>query len=184
MSDYSDSDDEFGAMIYQSSLTAKRHQQAEQVEVAAEQAEDKVDGTKVGETNNVNTLQTNNNNQHFPYKLHSILEYAHNSPTPSIHNCIKWNIDNKSFTIYNKEILINEIVGLFSKQTKFRSFVSLLLLAYILCILAVKGPPRILTQLFLLSHIIIDETIKPMGIYNIPKYKCMVTSTFYPWTIK
>ena len=40
MPDYSDSDDEFGAMIYQSSLTAKRHQQQ------AEAAEDtKVDGT-------------------------------------------------------------------------------------------------------------------------------------------
>ena len=129
MSDYSDSDDEFGAMIYQSSLTAKRHQQQEQ---AAEQAvEDTIDSnTQTKDDNNIkakddtNLIQTNNNTQHFPYKLHSILEYASNSPTHTIHNCIKWNSDNKSFTIYNKEILMTEIVGLFSKQTKFRSFAS------------------------------------------------------------
>jgi len=135
MSDYSDSDDEFGAMIYQSSLTAKRHQQQQAEEVQDNIIAANVDGTSDinSQTNDSNVLQTNNNNQntsqHFPYKLHSILEYASNSTTPTIHNCIKWNSDNKSFTIYNKEILINEIVGLFSKQTKFRSFVS----CYVLC---------------------------------------------------
>ena len=62
--------------------------------------------------------------QHFPYKLHQMLDYTSNSPSTSIQNCIQWNIDNKSFTIYNKEIFMNDVVTLFSKQTKFRSFVS------------------------------------------------------------
>lgn len=64
--------------------------------------------------------------QHFPYKLHQMLDHTQNSPNISIQNCISWNIDGKSFTIYNKEIFMNDVVTLFSKQTKFRSFVSLL----------------------------------------------------------
>ena len=63
--------------------------------------------------------------QHFPYKLHQMLDYTQNSPNTSIQNCIQWNIDGKSFTIYNKEIFMNDVVTLFSKQTKFRSFVSI-----------------------------------------------------------
>jgi len=66
--------------------------------------------------------------QHFPYKLHQMLDYVvHNSPNTSIQNCISWNIDGKSFTIYNKEIFMNDVITLFSKQTKFRSFVSIVL---------------------------------------------------------
>ena len=63
--------------------------------------------------------------QHFPYKLHQMLNFSHSSPNPQVQNCISWNNDGKSFTIYNKEIFMNDVVTLFSKQTKFRSFVSL-----------------------------------------------------------
>ena len=70
--------------------------------------------------------------QHFPYKLHQMLNYTSNSPNVSIQNCIQWNIDNKSFTIYNKEIFMNDVVTLFSKQTKFRSFVSVLFCMFLM----------------------------------------------------
>ena len=71
--------------------------------------------------------------QHFPYKLHLMLNYSQNSSNPQVQNCISWNIDGKSFTIYNKEIFMNDVVTLFSKQTKFRSFVSFVVVYCFVC---------------------------------------------------
>ena len=56
---------------------------------------------------------------HFPFRLYDMLEYAsehgHNS-------AVSWSDDGREFIVHQEEIM--EIVPLFFKLTKFRSFVS------------------------------------------------------------
>jgi len=60
--------------------------------------------------------------QHFPFKLYDMLEYAADSEYSS---SVSWSEDGMSFAINNKDIFMECIVPLFFKQTKFRSFVSI-----------------------------------------------------------
>ena len=68
--------------------------------------------------------------QHFPYKLYDMLEYAADS---EYSYSVSWSEDGMSFAINNKDTFMECIVPLFFKQTKFRSFVSVLY--YVLCLI-------------------------------------------------
>jgi len=57
----------------------------------------------------------------FPYKLYEMLEYACDS---EFNSACSWSADGSAFVIHNKEVMMEELVPMFFKQTKFRSFVS------------------------------------------------------------
>lgn len=58
----------------------------------------------------------------FPYKLHEMLEYACDSASNS---ACSWTADGTAFVIVDKDVMMEELVPKFFRQTKFRSFVSL-----------------------------------------------------------
>ena len=59
---------------------------------------------------------------HFPFKLYDMLEYASDSVEHG--SAVSWTEDGKGFIIRDKDLFLNDIVPLFFRQTKFRSFVS------------------------------------------------------------
>ena len=60
--------------------------------------------------------------QHFPFKLYHMLQYAAESQYGS---AVSWDEDGMSFAIHDRDTFMEFIVPMFFKQTKFRSFVSL-----------------------------------------------------------
>lgn len=70
---------------------------------------------------------------HFPYKLYDMLEYAADS---EFFYAVSWSEDGKSFAIHDKDELMMHVVPMFFKQTKFRSFVSIIFAVHcIMCVL-------------------------------------------------
>mmetsp|Transcript_1618 Transcript_1618/g.3353 ORF Transcript_1618/g.3353 Transcript_1618/m.3353 type:complete len:152 (+) Transcript_1618:107-562(+) len=63
--------------------------------------------------------------QTFPFKLYNMLEYACDSEFGS---CISWTADGSAFIIHDKDVMMDNIAPMFFNQTKFRSFVSILIL--------------------------------------------------------
>eukprot|EP00984_Skeletonema_dohrnii_P022764 scaffold11868_cov111-Skeletonema_dohrnii-CCMP3373.AAC.1 len=57
--------------------------------------------------------------QTFPFKLYSMLEYACDSEFSS---CISWTADGSAFIIHDKEVMMDNLAPMFFNQTKFRSF--------------------------------------------------------------
>ena len=62
--------------------------------------------------------------QTFPFKLYEMLEYACDSEFIS---SLSWSADGSAFIIHDKDVMMNDLAPMFFKQTKFRSFVSVLL---------------------------------------------------------
>ena len=58
---------------------------------------------------------------HFPYKLYDMLEYVADSKYSS---AVSWSEDGTQFSIHDKVMLMDHVVPMFFKQSKFRSFVS------------------------------------------------------------
>ena len=76
--------------------------------------------------------------QHFPFKLYDMLEYAADSEYCST---VSWVDDGRAFVISDKDMFMEYLVPLFFKQTKFRSFVSatcVVLPAAYLCFLFIR----------------------------------------------
>ena len=65
----------------------------------------------------------NRPSSHFPYKLYDMLEYAADS---EFFYAVSWSEDGISFAIHDKDEFMMFVVPKFFKQTKFRSFVSIL----------------------------------------------------------
>eukprot|EP00985_Skeletonema_marinoi_P011877 scaffold5632_cov146-Skeletonema_marinoi.AAC.7 len=63
--------------------------------------------------------------QAFPFKLYEMLEYARAS---GVSSSISWLADGNGFVIHNKDAMMNDLTPMFFNQTKFRSFVSVLIL--------------------------------------------------------
>ena len=63
--------------------------------------------------------------QTFPFKLYNMLEYACDSEFGS---CISWTADGSEFIIHDKDDMMDNLAPMFFNQTKFRSFVSVLIL--------------------------------------------------------
>ena len=63
--------------------------------------------------------------QTFPFKLYEMLEYARAS---GVGSSISWLADGTGFVIHNKDVMMNDLTPMFFNQTKFRSFVSVLIL--------------------------------------------------------
>lgn len=57
----------------------------------------------------------------FPYKLYEMLEYACDSESNS---ACSWTADGGAFVIVDRDVMMEELVPKFFRQTKFRSFVS------------------------------------------------------------
>lgn len=57
----------------------------------------------------------------FPWKLFNMLETASEL---GLHHTLSWTPDGKSFAIWDREKFMSQVVPLFFKQSKFRSFVS------------------------------------------------------------
>ena len=71
----------------------------------------------------------------FPYKLREMLEHASSCDSAELQSACFWSPDGTAFVISNTDVVMEELVPMFFKQTKFRSFVSLLLNALtILCV--------------------------------------------------
>lgn len=66
----------------------------------------------------------NRPSSHFPYKLYDMLEYAADS---EFFYAVSWSEDGTSFAIHDKDEFMMHVVPLFFKQTKFRSFVSIIM---------------------------------------------------------
>ena len=64
--------------------------------------------------------------QTFPFKLYEMVEYACDS---EFADSLFWLPDGSAFVIQDKDVMMNELAPMFFKQTKFRSFVSVTLLA-------------------------------------------------------
>ena len=62
--------------------------------------------------------------QTFPFKLYEMLEYACDS---EFANSLFWSPDGSAFIIQDKDVMMGNLAPKFFKQTKFRSFVSVLL---------------------------------------------------------
>ncbi|KAL7428292.1 hypothetical protein ACHAXH_002227 [Discostella pseudostelligera] len=56
---------------------------------------------------------------HFPFKLYDMLQYAANSEYSS---AASWSVDGRAFIIHRRDVFLENLVPLFFKQTKFRSF--------------------------------------------------------------
>jgi len=65
--------------------------------------------------------------QTFPFKLYEMLEYARASAS-GVGSSISWLADGTGFVIHNKDAMMNDLTPMFFNQTKFRSFVSVLIL--------------------------------------------------------
>ena len=63
--------------------------------------------------------------QTFPFKLYEMLKYARAS---GVSSSISWLADGTGFVIHNKDAMMNDLTPMFFNQTKFRSFVSVLIL--------------------------------------------------------
>jgi len=59
------------------------------------------------------------NRDHFPFKLYAMLQYAANSEHSS---AASWSVDGRAFIIHRRDVFLENLVPLFFKQTKFRSF--------------------------------------------------------------
>ena len=57
----------------------------------------------------------------FPHKLYEMLEYACDS---EFNSACSWSADGSTFAISNRNVMMEELVPMFFRQTKFRSFVS------------------------------------------------------------
>ena len=57
----------------------------------------------------------------FPHKLYEMLEYACDS---EFNSACSWSADGSAFAISNRNVMMEELVPMFFRQTKFRSFVS------------------------------------------------------------
>eukprot|EP00984_Skeletonema_dohrnii_P011056 scaffold4390_cov71-Skeletonema_dohrnii-CCMP3373.AAC.10 len=55
----------------------------------------------------------------FPHKLYEMLEYACDS---EINSACSWSADGSAFAISNRNVMMEELVPMFFRQTKFRSF--------------------------------------------------------------
>ena len=79
----------------------------------------------------------NRPSSHFPYKLYDMLEYAADS---EFFYSVSWSEDGTSFAIHDKDEFMMHVVPLFFKQTKFRSFVSIIMsssrIMMMMCIIA------------------------------------------------
>ena len=73
----------------------------------------------------MNEKQQQQQQQTFPFKLYEMLEYARASGYSS---SISWLADGTGFVIHDKDAMMNDITPMFFKHTKFRSFVSVLIL--------------------------------------------------------
>jgi hypothetical protein len=69
-------------------------------------------------------VQQHQQQQTFPFKLYEMLEYACDSEFIS---SLSWSADGSAFIIHDKDVMMNDLAPMFFKQTKFRSFVSVLL---------------------------------------------------------
>lgn len=67
------------------------------------------------------TMKEQQQHQTFPYKLYEMLEYACDSEFSS---SLSWSADGNCFIIHDKEVMMDDLAPMFFKQTKFRSFVS------------------------------------------------------------
>jgi uncharacterized protein (DUF927 family) len=67
------------------------------------------------------TMKEQHQHQTFPYKLYEMLEYACDSEFSS---SLSWSADGSCFIIHDKEVMMDDLAPMFFKQTKFRSFVS------------------------------------------------------------
>lgn len=65
----------------------------------------------------------------FPYKLREMLEHASSCDSAELQSACFWSPDGAAFVISDTDVVMEELVPMFFKQTKFRSFVSLLLCA-------------------------------------------------------
>ena len=66
-------------------------------------------------TTNIRSSHAN----HFPSRLHAILDDAE---AKGHHNILSWNVDGKSFTIHQSGLVLVPIIGLYFRQTKYKSF--------------------------------------------------------------
>ena len=73
----------------------------------------------------MNEKQQQQQQQTFPFKLYEMLEYARAS---GVSSSISWLADGTGFVIHNKDAMMNDLTPMFFNQTKFRSFVSVLIL--------------------------------------------------------
>lgn len=71
-----------------------------------------------------NDVDTARPQKHFPYKLYDMLEYIDRSGDSS---AASWSPDGTAFVIRKQDAFM-DVVRMFFKQTKFRSFVSIVLL--------------------------------------------------------
>lgn len=62
--------------------------------------------------------------QTFPFKLFEMIKYANDSGYSSL---LSWSPDGKTFYIHDKDAMMNDLAPRFFNQTKFRSFVSVLI---------------------------------------------------------
>jgi hypothetical protein len=60
----------------------------------------------------------------FPYKLREMLEHASSCDSAELQSACFWSPDGTAFVISNTDVVMDELVPMFFKQTKFRSFVS------------------------------------------------------------
>lgn len=74
---------------------------------------------RVSESSNDGTSRTLKEQHHFPFKLYNMLEYAADSQYSS---AVSWSEDGRAFAIHSRETFLENIVPMFFKQTKFRSF--------------------------------------------------------------
>jgi hypothetical protein len=66
----------------------------------------------------------------FPYKLREMLEHASSCDSAELQSACFWSPDGAAFVISNEDVVMEELAPMFFNQTKFRSFVSLLLLVH------------------------------------------------------
>ena len=62
--------------------------------------------------------------QTFPFKLFEMIKYANDSGYSGL---LSWSPDGKTFYIHDKDAMMNDLAPRFFNQTKFRSFVSVLI---------------------------------------------------------
>ena len=70
------------------------------------------------------SLKLKKEQQTFPFKLFEMIKYANDSGDSSL---LSWSPDGKIFYIHNKDAMMNDLAPRFFNQTKFRSFVSVLI---------------------------------------------------------
>ena len=72
-------------------------------------------------TMNSSSTKRKGKGHRFPYKLHAMLDGAEESLYVPI---VSWNADGRSFTIHDRDALMQQVAPLYFQQTHFRSFVS------------------------------------------------------------